>query len=56
MRVLSTRSTLPAARTRFGPDRVSYMKPVGQKHVLVEGAGGECLKVHTTPARGLHVV
>eukprot|EP00903_Cladosiphon_okamuranus_P008206 g7901.t1 len=30
---------------RFGPGRVSYMKPVGQKHVQVEGAGGECLKV-----------
>eukprot|EP00752_Nemacystus_decipiens_P004793 g4361.t1 len=30
---------------RYGPGRVSYMKPVGQKHVLVEGAGGESLKV-----------
>ncbi|CBN78852.1 conserved unknown protein [Ectocarpus siliculosus] len=30
---------------RFGPTRVSYMKPVGQKHVLVTGKDGEDLKV-----------
>ncbi len=29
---------------RFGPNRVGYMKPVGQKHVLVEGESGEGLK------------
>ena len=28
------------------------MKPVGQKHVLVEGVGGECLKVRRKQARG----
>lgn len=39
--------------TRFGPGRVSYMKPVGQKHVLVEGAGGECLKVRRKPVAGV---
>ncbi|CAM9323253.1 unnamed protein product [Laminaria digitata] len=30
---------------RFGPERVSYMKPVGQKHVMVKGKDGEDLKV-----------
>lgn len=31
------------------------MKPVGQKHVLVEGVGGECLKVRCKQARGERV-
>ncbi|CAM9265552.1 unnamed protein product [Scytosiphon promiscuus] len=30
---------------RFGPERVSYMKPVGQKYVVVNGKNGEDLKV-----------
>lgn len=30
---------------RFGPDRVGYMKPVGQKHVTVTGKNGESIKV-----------
>ncbi|CAN0134771.1 unnamed protein product [Pylaiella littoralis] len=34
---------------RFGPERVSYMKPVGQKHVLVKGKDGEDLKASGTP-------
>ncbi|CAM9750685.1 unnamed protein product [Ectocarpus sp. 4 AP-2014] len=36
-------------RSRFGPTRVSYMKPVGQKHVLVTGKGGEDLKASQNP-------
>lgn len=33
---------------RFGPERVSYMKPVGQTHVLVKGEDGVDLKVNRT--------
>lgn len=38
---------------RFGPERVSYMKPVGQKHVMVKGKDGEDLKVRVTAAEDM---
>ena len=36
---------------RFRPARVSYMKPVGQKHVLVKGKDGKDLKVGISTKR-----
>lgn len=47
--MLPVRACTASSRSRFGPTRVSYMKPVGQKHVLVTGKDGEDLKASHNP-------